>query len=91
MIPGWQVVLLILFLFGLVVFIRPGMQAIRQVFQRPSLVQCTLLVFLCSLYVVCSQHFAVMTTIAVALLIVAIGLEWKMRERTSAEYSTPRV
>jgi membrane protease YdiL (CAAX protease family) len=79
MTPKWQLVLLIAFLFGLVVFLRPGLQAIKRVFLTSSLAPCTLLASVGALYVIFSQHFAFVTNIAIALLLAAIGLEWKMR------------
>ncbi len=84
MTPKWQVVLLVVFLFGLLVFFRPGLQAIKRVFGRPALGSCTLLASVAAVYVISSQHFAFVTKIAIALLMVAIWLEWKMREQRTA-------
>jgi hypothetical protein len=72
---------LIVFVLGFLIAFRAGTKAVKQVFGRPSLVSCTLLAVVSTLYVITSQHFASITKIAIALLAVAVGLEWKERER----------
>ena len=79
MTPKYQTVLLGLFVLGSLVFSRTGLQAAKQVFSKPSLASCTLLALVGALYVISSQHFAIMTRIAIAFLVVAIGLEWNLR------------
>ena len=84
MTPRYQIVLLSTFVVGFLVFSRTGLQAARQVISKPSLASCTLLASVGALYVISSQHFAIMTRMAIALLVVAIGLEWKVRRGVSA-------
>jgi membrane protease YdiL (CAAX protease family) len=81
MTPIWQVIVLALFLLGLLAFFRPGLQAIKQVIGRQSFASCILLASVGALYAILSQHFPFVTKIAVVLLILASGLEWKMREQ----------
>jgi membrane protease YdiL (CAAX protease family) len=81
MTPRWQVATLIVFVLGFLIAFRAGIKAVKQVFRRPSVVSCTLLAVVGTLYVITSQHFAFITKIALALLAVAVGLEWKERER----------
>jgi membrane protease YdiL (CAAX protease family) len=84
MTPKWQLVVLFVFLIGLLVFFRPGLQAIKRVIGKPPIASCILLASIGVLYAITSQHFVFMTNIAIALLVVAIGLEWKMREQKTA-------
>ena len=81
MTPRWQVATLILFVLGFLVTFRVGIRAIKQVFRHPSPGSCALLALVGTGYVITSEHFAFMTTIALALLAVAVGLEWKERRR----------
>jgi membrane protease YdiL (CAAX protease family) len=84
MTPKWQLLVLVGLLAGILFFFKPGLQAIRQVIGRPSVASCFLLASVGALYAISSQHFAFMTTIAIALVVAAIGLEWKIREQNDS-------
>jgi membrane protease YdiL (CAAX protease family) len=77
--PRWQMATLIVFILGFLIAFRVGTRAIKQVFRHPSPGSCALLALVGSVYVIASEHFVFMTTIAIALLAVAVGLEWKER------------
>lgn len=90
MTPKWQAGLLIVFVFGLIVVFRTGSHhAIKQVFKHTSLASCILLAIVCALYVIASQRIAFLSTIAVALLIVAIVLEYLERRRNAFSVVRP--
>ena len=79
MTPKFQIGFLALFALVLVIFWRKGTGAVKQVFSRPTIASCALLALIGGSYAVLSQHFAGLSTIAVALLALALGLEWKIR------------
>jgi membrane protease YdiL (CAAX protease family) len=81
MTPRWQIATLIVFVLGFLITFRAGIRAIRQVFRQPALGSCALLSLVGTLYVITSQHFAFMTKVAIVLLVVAVGLEWKEPRR----------
>jgi membrane protease YdiL (CAAX protease family) len=85
MTPRWQVGLLIVFVLGLVVAFRIGSyHAIKKVFRHAPLASCILLAIVCALYVITSQRIAFFATIAIALLIVAVVLEYFERKRRTS-------
>ncbi|WP_047491357.1 CPBP family intramembrane glutamic endopeptidase [Terriglobus sp. TAA 43] len=82
--PKYQIALLAIFAVGLFIFSRTGLQVVKRIFGNPPLASCMLLAFVGALYVVAAQHFAAMTTLSIVVLVVAIGLEWTIRKRSSA-------
>jgi membrane protease YdiL (CAAX protease family) len=84
MTPKWQVIVLCGFLIGMLFFLKPGVRAVRQVVGKPSIAACLLLAAFGALYAISSQRYGFMTNIAIALLVVAIGIEWKLRAKRTA-------
>jgi membrane protease YdiL (CAAX protease family) len=81
MTPGWQAGLLIVFVVGLLLTFRTeSYRAIKQVFRHAPLVSCVLLALVCTLYVIASQRIAFLAMVAVALLVVAVVLEYLERK-----------
>ena len=81
MTPGWQLVTLVVFAIGLVITFRAGTRAIKEVFSHVTPGPCVLLALVGTVYVIASQRIAFLTPVAVALLAIAVLLEWIVRQR----------
>ena len=79
MTPKYQVGLLALFVVGLVIFSRRGLVAIKHVFSSATPSSSALLAVVGAAFVFLSQRFTALAAVAVALLALAIALEWKTR------------
>lgn len=71
----WQGVLLVVFVFGSFLAWRPGVEVLKKVFKNTSFTACTLLMVAQTFYVVTAHQINGMTQVAIAMLIVALGLE----------------
>lgn len=71
----WQGVLLVVFVFGSFLAWRPGVEVLKKVFKNTRFTACSLLMVAQTFYVVTAHQINGVTQVAIAMLIVALGLE----------------
>jgi membrane protease YdiL (CAAX protease family) len=87
MTPIWQGVLLIAFVIGAIILARRGTLVVRQVFSSAGAARCATLAIVGAAYAVAAGRIEGLQLAAVALLLVAIGLEAIERRTSRVEKS----
>jgi membrane protease YdiL (CAAX protease family) len=75
MTPLWQGALLVVFAIGAFFAWRGGSGAAEQVFRNTKLAACAVLAVVLTLYVIEAHQISFMTPVAIALVVMAVGLE----------------
>lgn len=89
--PVWQGVLLALFAIAAFFTWRPGIAALKQVFQNTRAAICGVLAIVLAFYAIVAHRIGWMTPVAIGLLVIALGLEVMDRResRSLRPASTP--
>jgi membrane protease YdiL (CAAX protease family) len=81
MIPAWQGVLLAACVIGAMVAWRRGAAALKQIFSTASLAACAVLAVVGTGYAIAGAQFDILTLLAAAMVVFAVGLEAMERRR----------
>ncbi|HUA84214.1 MAG TPA: CPBP family intramembrane glutamic endopeptidase [Bryobacteraceae bacterium] len=82
MTPAWQGVLLAVLVIGTVVAWRRGAAALQRVFSTASVAGCVALAVIGAGYAIAGARFDSLTFLAIAMVMFAVGLEAKERQRS---------
>jgi membrane protease YdiL (CAAX protease family) len=84
MTPFWQGILLVFFLVGAIITARRGIDAVKHVFSSVSVIACIALGLLGTVWAIAAQRIEPLQFAAVAMLVLAVALEFVDRRRSQA-------